>query len=244
MIETPQAEIQFVGLCLDCQVRHEIKGTPHTWLARMSEWEVKHRGHRIEFRSPERHIPRGLDDSQFGDLGVPWWMQWKENVDIKLAYAGSAALTFVLTSLASDTNLLAGRESTAVSNTTNLYLDYLVGGKITTGTTPTAARRIEIYVYGSVDDTPTYPDVLDGTDSNETITSADIRNACMTLIGVLGTDSTSDRTYWMSARGVAAAFAGAMPKNWGLFIVHNTGVNLNATAGNHVWSQTGVYATG
>ena len=41
--------------------------------------------------------------------------------DQKIAYGSSAALTITLASLASDTNLLAGRESTAIDNTCLLY---------------------------------------------------------------------------------------------------------------------------
>jgi hypothetical protein len=37
------------------------------------------------------------------------------------------------------------------------------------------------------------------------------------------------------------AFGGTMPEKCVLFIVHNTGVALNATAGNHAFYATGVY---
>ena len=40
--------------------------------------------------------------------------------DQKIAYASSASATITLASLASDTNLLAGRESDVVSNATDL----------------------------------------------------------------------------------------------------------------------------
>lgn len=243
---SPQPEICLVGLCFDCRKRHEFRATPATWLARMSEWEVKHRGHRIEFRSPRRVIPRGLDDRHFERVGqAPWWLEaFKPNADIKLAYASSAAFTITLASLASSATFTAGRESTAVSNTTNLYLDYLVGGKITTGTSPTDDKEIRIYAYGSIDDTPTYPDVLDGTDSDETITTADILNAGLALFGSTSTDSTSDRTYWFQAASLAAvAFGGVLPKNFGVFVSHSTGVALNATGSNHALSYTGAYAT-
>src|SRR4051794_34831478 len=112
---------------------------------------------------------------------------------IKTAYASSAALTITLASLASDTNLLAGRESTLVDNTSNLYLDYLLGGKITTGTTPTDVREIRVYVAALIEDS-TWPDVFDGTDSNETVTSSGIRDAGLRLAAVIATNNTSDRT--------------------------------------------------
>lgn len=162
--------------------------------------------------------------------------------DVKTEYASSADLTITLASLATSATLVAGRESTAVSNTTNKYVDYLLGGRITTGTSPTAGT-IQVWAYGSFDDTPTYPDVLDGTDSAETMTSADIKRSSLKLIAVIVTDATSDRSYYFGPVSIANAFGGSIPKNWGVWVTHNTAVNLNATAGNHQITQTGVYAT-
>lgn len=162
---------------------------------------------------------------------------------IKIEYASSAALTITLASLASSSTLVAGRESTAVDNTTNKYLDYLLAGKIRAGTSPTDAREIRVYVYGSQNDTPLYPDTIDGTDSDETITSAGVRDAGLKLAAVIATNNTSDRDYFFGPISVAALFGGTLPKFWGVWITHSTGVNLNSTGGNHIISQTGVYET-
>lgn len=162
---------------------------------------------------------------------------------IKVAYGTSSALTEGIESLASDTNMLAGWETTAVDNTSNLYLDYLLGGKITTGTSPTADREIRVYVYGSINDTPTYPDVLDGTSSAETLTNSSIRDAGLKLAAVIATNNSSNITYWFGPISVASLFGGVMPKYFGVFVVHNTGVNLNATGTNHVIDVTPVYET-
>jgi len=167
--------------------------------------------------------------------------------NIKEAYAASAPLTLALESLAASSTIVAGRESTAVSNTTNLYLDYLVAGKITTGTTPTAGV-VEVWAYASLEDTPTYPDVLDGTDSAETFTSRDILTQSLALMCIINTDSTSNRTYWFRVYSIASIFsrgAGSLfvPKNWGVFVTHNTVAALNATAANHAIWHTGVYLT-
>lgn len=155
-------------------------------------------------------------------------------------YAASAALTITLASLASATSKLTGRESTAVSNATNKYVDALVGGKITTGTSPTDAKTIEIWVYGAVNDTPTYPDVLDGTDSDETFADNGSKFSSMKLACVINTDNTSNQTYWVAPFSVAQLFGGLMPTHWGVFVTHDTGVALNATAGNHEFKYTGV----
>ena len=160
----------------------------------------------------------------------------------KLKYDGTwLDLTITLASLATDANLLAGRESTAVSNTTNLYTDVRLTGKIATGTSPTASKTIEGWAYGEWNDASTYPDVLDGTDSDETITSADIKNAMMALAFVINTDGTSDQAYPFDVGSLASLFGGVIPPQWGVFIVHDTGVNLNATGGNHQVSYQGVH---
>lgn len=162
---------------------------------------------------------------------------------IKTAYAASAAVTISLASLASDTNLLAGQESNAIDNTSNLYLDYLLSGLITTGTTPTDARQISVYVAGIYNDTPLWPDVFDGTDSNETVTSSGVRDAALKLATVIFTNNTSNRGYYFGPISVASLFGGTLPPKFVVFVVHNTGVNLNATAGNHIISVIGQYET-
>lgn len=155
-------------------------------------------------------------------------------------YAASAAITISLASLASSSGKLAGRESTAVSNTTNKYIDVLVGGKVTTGTSPTTATAIEVWVYAAVNDTPTYPDVLDGTDSDETFTDDGSKFSALKLARVIAVDATSDQTYWVAPFSVAGLFGGVMPTHWGLWVVHNTVAALNATAGNHEFKYTGI----
>lgn len=162
--------------------------------------------------------------------------------DIKIYYGTASDLTITLASLASDTNLLAGRESATLDNTTTLALDYLISGKITAGTSPTAARSIEVWAVGSWDGT-TWPDVFDGTDSAETITSADIKASICRLLAAMATANTSDRTYHFGPVSLAAAFGGVVPPKVVVFVTHSTGVNLNSTAGNHQIRVQPVYET-
>lgn len=157
--------------------------------------------------------------------------------DIKTKYpsSSSVALTLGLASLASDTTLLAGRESAAVDNTTNLDLDHLVSGTIMAGTSPTGGQ-IEIWAYSSyrtAAGVPTYPDVLDGTDSNEALTSANVKYGMLRLVASISVDAVSNRAYYFAPVSLAQLF-GIMPKFWGLFVVQSSGAALNATPGNHV----------
>ena len=107
----------------------------------------------------------------------------------------------------------------------------------TTVTTHPALR------YAAVNDTPTYPDVFDGTDSNETVTTADIKRACLKLLASLPTDTTNSRDYWWSGVSLAAAYGGLVPSHHGLFVVHSTNANLDATEGNHNKSYRAAYMT-
>lgn len=152
------------------------------------------------------------------------------------SYGGAGTLTITLASLATDANLLAGRASTAIDNSSDAAVDSLVGGKVTTGTTPTTAKQIEVWAYGSYDGT-TYSGGVTGTDANITFAS---EKTLLKLLTVIPTDATSDHTYEWGPFSLAQAFGGTMPKKWGIYVVHNTAVNLNSTGGNHEVKYTPV----
>lgn len=154
-------------------------------------------------------------------------------------YGSKQTLTAAVASLASDTNLLAGIESSVIDNTTDGYWDIIISGKVTTGTSPTSARQIEVWAVAW--DGANYPDCFDGTSSSETITSSDIKNSICKYIATMSTNNTSDRTYHFTGVSLRGAFGNCLPSKVVLFIVHNTGVALNATAANHEFSYYGEY---
>jgi hypothetical protein len=243
--------IELVGVCLDCRRKHHYHATPASMGVKMEEWRQKHLGHRIEFHSPRRsvlRVPTWTEKLWSAVNRAPWWIDrhaegFGHNADIKIAYGASADLTITLASLATSSTLVAGRESTAIDNSSNLYLDDLIEGEVMTGTSPTAARSIRVYAYGSITDTPNYPDVFDGTDSDETVTSADIRDSVLPLLAVMATANTSNVAYPFAATSMAMAYGGVLPRNYGVWVSHETGVNLNSTGGNHRISHKPVYAT-
>ena len=159
--------------------------------------------------------------------------------DIKIKYGTSTVITNAVASLASDTNLLAGYESAVIDNTTDGFEDIILSGKRTTGTSPTASRQIEVWAVAW--DSNAWPDVFDGTSSAETITSSDIKNAICKCVAILSTNNTSDRTYSYTGISAKAVFGGVLPSKFVLFTTHNTGVALNATAGNHEDRYQGIY---
>ncbi|MDN8617856.1 hypothetical protein [Variovorax ginsengisoli] len=153
---------------------------------------------------------------------------------IKTSYPATStvALTLTTASLASDTNLLAGRASTAVDNTTNVDLDHLLSGAIRTGTSPTVSTTIEVWAYSYLSiasGTPTYADGITGTDANKSMTSANVKNAGLRLVTAITVDNTTGRDYPIPPTSIAGLFGGVLPPFWGIFVVHNTAVALNAT---------------
>lgn len=143
-------------------------------------------------------------------------------------YGTPTAATITIASLASDTSLVAGRESTAVDQSSTLdAIDVIVGGKITTGTSPTASRQIEIWAYACYDGTE-FTGSATGSDANLT---PDAKSS-MRLLEVIPTDGTSNKAYKWGGISLFQAF-GNLPVKFGFFVVHNTGVALHATGGNH-----------
>ena len=158
--------------------------------------------------------------------------------DILMKYGAQQTITAAVASLASDTNLLAGLETSVIDNTTDGFEDIILSGFITTGTSPTASRVIEVWAIawnGSG-----WPDVFDGTSSAETITSADIKTSICKLVASISTSNNSDRRYDFTGVSARSVFGGVLPSKFVLFPTHSTGVNLNATAGNHGFFYEGV----
>lgn len=149
---------------------------------------------------------------------------------VKPAYGSSTSITCTTTSLASDTNLLAGRQSTVVDNeTTTLAIDAILGGTIATTSTPTADRTIEVWLFGSWDGGTTYTAGAGSADANLSLATPGFK-VLMALAQVILTDATA-RTYTLGPISVRQAFGmDVLPDRWGVFIVHNTGQTLGATA--------------
>lgn len=141
-------------------------------------------------------------------------------------YAGAdTAVTITLASLASSAT--AGRESTVVSNTTNLDLDiHLYAAFTPQSGTPANDKCVYVRGYGTTGGTK-YPDNATGADAALTPTS----ESNLTLLGVvnIGASATKGAAFLGS---IATAF-GSMPEKWGVWVRNYCGFTLSATAGNH-----------
>lgn len=161
---------------------------------------------------------------------------------VTISYSADTAITISPASLATSATFVAGRESNEVDNTSNKYVDAFVQGFITVGTTPTANTQIIVFVWGADDPASTTAlDVIDGVDSAETITNTGVLGSLFKVGGVINVlVNTSDIKYYVPPFSVAQLFGGIMPQYWGIYLSHNTGVNLNSTAGNHEMEYVGI----
>lgn len=138
--------------------------------------------------------------------------------EIKALYGSNQTLTITLASLATSTAGV-GRQSTIVDNSTTRYQTIHIQCKVTVGTSPTAGKNIYVYFLRSNGTLRT--DGAGASDAGHTRVNA-------RLLGPIAVPAaTSDTAYY-------GEFVVRNPgKEWGVTIVHDTGVNLNATGGNH-----------
>lgn len=140
-----------------------------------------------------------------------------------------ASLTITLASLASSTAGV-GRQSTMVDNSTLRYKRVRVFIKIKLGTSPTSAKGVYVYALrGDKNATPHRTDGAGASDAALTVLNAPI-------LGVLGDKSSGAATGDVLQGEFILEDPGP---EWGIAIVHDTGVALDATAGNHWARYTG-----
>ena len=147
-------------------------------------------------------------------------------------YSSNTTITMDLSALASDASFVNGRESGQIDNTSNKYIDAMVSGSFTVGTTPAITGGLMIYLWGADTSLGTTPlKTLDGTDSAEALTTTELgmlKFASFTPVLV----NTSDTQYFIAPFSVADRFGGHMPKFWGLYVAHNMTAALRTNAAN------------
>jgi hypothetical protein len=208
-------------VCETCGVSHGARSDRIDQEYR--EFVLRHRGHSTHIK-PE------------------WWHflfghKYKGNANIKQAFGGDSSITITLASLASSAT--GARESTAIDNSSNLYLDALVRlhFKLQTGS-PANDQQVYIYCYGSEDGT-NYTDNATGSDAGLTLRAP----TNLRLIGTIATPTSGGLTYKSHPIPVAVGFGGIMPVKWGIVVNNFTGVTGSATEGDHAKAYNGVYST-
>lgn len=154
--------------------------------------------------------------------------------DAKLkAYGTAATITLTATSLAAG----AYRQSTAVDNETNLYLNAQVGGIIQVGAL-SADGTFEFFAYGSHDGT-NYSAGLTGSDGTITwgTTGSTGVDGYLNLkpLGSVAIDTTDDNkdVVWGPFDVAGALGLLVLPRKWGIVYLNNTNATSHATGTNN-----------
>lgn len=154
---------------------------------------------------------------------------------VKPSYSGaSTAVTITLASLANG----AYRQSAAVDNSTNLYLDAVVTGKIKTGASGVSATgNVTLYLAGW--DGTEYGNNASGSDAS--FTPDNVSN----LVPLYTIAAIANATTYYFPYISLAAFAGLLwlPQKWALILLNNSGAAFDATGGNHLLEYQGINTT-
>ncbi len=138
-------------------------------------------------------------------------------------FQSSTAFTITIASLASSA-VGVGRQSDMIDNSSGREQLARIWCKIKQGTSPTSARTVSLYLLtGDAHGTPHRTDGAGASDAGITLQNAPI-------IGVMRNKgsgaATGDLVYGEFLIRIAAP-------SWGIALVHDTGVNLDSTGGNH-----------
>ena len=142
---------------------------------------------------------------------------------------GTATITCTLTSLGSAT----WRQSAEVDNSTNKYVEVLVGGQVQAGAL-SADGTLEVYAYGTWDGA-SYTGGVGSTDQAITWGTTGATSVYgylqLPLLRVASIASTDDNEiiHW-GPTTVSPCFGGVMPTKWGLVFRNNTNTALGTTA--------------
>lgn len=143
------------------------------------------------------------------------------------------SITITIASLGSGSS----RESTAVDNTTSLFMDATVQIKVKTNAAGTSATgRVDVFVYATADGT-NYSGGASGVD-------AAFSNNLDQLIYLGSLPAVANATTYNAVFKLSKAFGyGGIPAKWGVILQNNSGAALDSTGGNHSAVYQGITAT-
>lgn len=141
---------------------------------------------------------------------------------VNVAYGTATTISLTSDSLASSAT--AGRESTVVDNSSNLYLDALVTFKIVyPNSAPANHKGIYVFAYAWDGTDYTYP----CTGSDAAVTLDDITTTAYQLAQIGFIPAVQNKTLYSRPFSVASAFGGVLPKKWGVAILNYSGQTLS-----------------
>ena len=145
------------------------------------------------------------------------------------SYVASAAQTQTnLDGLAASATWVAGWESNAIDNSSNRYKDFRINAVLRTEGAAVTAGECRMYLVAEMEDS-TWPDVFDGTESAETITDTEQRDAICRLAAVSANDTGTAENVYLMCPSARAVFLGTLPRKFVIFITQATGTTLETT---------------
>jgi hypothetical protein len=145
------------------------------------------------------------------------------------SYIASSAITQTnLDGLASSATWVAGWESNAIDNSSNQYKDYRINAVLRTEGAAVTAGECRMYLIAELDDS-TWPDVIDGTESTETFTDTEERDAVCRLAATSANDTSTAANVYLMCPSARAVFFGNLPRKFVIFITQATGTTLETT---------------
>ncbi len=156
--------------------------------------------------------------------------------DIKAKYGSSnQTITVTIDGLAND----AKRESTAVDNAANCFLDALVQMNIATNVAvdSTGDKSVYVYAYATADSGATYSGNASGNDAAFGADPQQLSNC--KLIGVIYAPM-QNKVYESEPMSIGSAFGGLLPAGWGVIVHNKTGQTLKN--GDNLAFYQGTYA--
>ena len=133
-----------------------------------------------------------------------------------IAYATTTSITITPGALADG----SARQSTAVDNSSNLYVDAMVELYIKAGTTLSGDSAVYCWFYASEDGT-NFTHNASGTDGAYTMKSP---NALIGPFVALLADTSTDHYFVIPS--VANYFGGILPREWGIVLENQSGSAL------------------
>ena len=158
--------------------------------------------------------------------------------DVKTSYGPSQqSILITLNALADD----GYRESKAIDNTKNRFLDALVQVRVTVSAgAPAGDKNCLIYAYGTTQGGAPYSGGASGNDAGFGGNAGQLIGNCP-LLGIVTLDAQSE-VFVSDIFSVAAAFGGVLPEDWGIIVMNQSGQAL-ASSENSAWYQ-GVHSQG
>lgn len=148
--------------------------------------------------------------------------------DVKTAYVVDSVLDVTsLHSLASSATYIAGWQSPFIDHGTDMVLDDAVTLNLVTHASNRQVGAIRVYGVPMLDES-TWPDVFDGTQSVETWTSVEHRDAAAFLAKEIAVNATASATFPIIIPSMKAVFGGLLPKKYELWVTGNASTTTTA----------------